>query len=344
MSEAPPFWFQKPGVASWLMSPIGLAYGLVAARRMLQKPTYVSALPTICVGNFIAGGAGKTPTAVALAERLRALDMRPAFLSRGYGGSVTGPLLVDPAVHNAHDVGDEALLLARHAPIVVSANRMAGAKMLEEYPADVIVMDDGFQNPSLHKDAALVVVNSRRGVGNGFVIPAGPMRAGLTTQMACMKAMIVIGDGAAGINLVRRAARMAKPVFPATLVNRNPEDFSGRRVLAFAGIADPEKFYASLEEAGAEIVDRQSFPDHHPFRIEECRDLMERAKAQHLILATTEKDRVRLSRSGDVQQALHDQSSALEITIAFDNPRSIDTLLERVLHDARVLRSRMDKG
>lgn len=335
MSEAPPFWFKPPGIAAWLLAPIGAIYGRVAASRMNVQPGYVSPLPTICIGNLIAGGAGKTPTALAIAKTIKDLELRPGFLSRGYGGAIAMPALVDREKHNARDVGDEPLLLAEFAPTVVSPNRPAGARLLEEQGVDVIVMDDGFQNPSLHKDASIVVVDSRRGIGNGFSMPAGPVRARLNSQLAHADALLVVGRQNAAARLIRMMARMAKPIFEGWIETRNGDKWDGIRVLAFAGIADPVKFYTSLENAGAEIVSRQNFHDHHPFTNEECEDLLLSAKTQQLKLVTTSKDHVRLIGMGESQQRLADECDVLEIELQFEDPRSIQLFIRRALDKAR---------
>ena len=169
----PSFWWDKASLPAWLLQPVALIYGAVAASRM-QKPGAKAGIPVICVGNFTLGGTGKTPTAIAIARLLTDTGKAPYFLSRGYGGRLTGPLRVDPAIHKAADVGDEPLLLARHAPTIVSHDRVAGAAFARESGADVIVMDDGLQNPSLQKDLTIAVIDARRGLGNGFVFPAGP--------------------------------------------------------------------------------------------------------------------------------------------------------------------------
>ncbi|MEL6784457.1 MAG: tetraacyldisaccharide 4'-kinase [Pseudomonadota bacterium] len=327
MSEAPPFWFRKAGAAAWLLSPLSLLYGQLTAKRMMTKPGSFSALPVLCIGNFIVGGAGKTPTAVALATIARDMGLRPGFLSRGYGGSVTKPTLVDAKTHNARDVGDEPLLLALHGPTVVSTDRPAGARLLEEQDVDIILMDDGFQNPSLHKDYALAVVDAGRGLGNGFAMPAGPLRAALRPQLARASAILLIGQSEAGTEVVRKAAKMAKPVLTGGVKVRRPEEWAGARVLAFAGIADPTKFYRSLETIGAEIVARRSFHDHHPFSAQECQELLDQANKQELQLVTTAKDWARLVRMGDAQEKLRAASKPLHIDMVFENSRMAQVVL-----------------
>ena len=334
MSEAPPFWFQKPGVAAWALWPLSAVYARVAAHRMSAEPKYVSSVPVLCIGNFIAGGAGKTPTAIAIAKMARDMNLRPGFLSRGYGGNVHQPTLVDIKSHNARDVGDEPLILGLYAATVVSPDRVAGAKLLEQQDVDIIIMDDGFQNPALHKDYSLMVVDAGRGIGNGYCLPAGPMRAGLRTQLAAASAVLLIGKSEAGTQIVRTGAKMAKPILSAEIEVRRRDDWENMPVLAYAGIADPTKFYKSLESTGAEIVAKKNFHDHHPYSNEECADLLSLATKNGLTLVTTEKDSVRLVRSGDLQQKLRAASKVLHVDLAFENPKMVELILKDTIRFA----------
>ncbi|MEE9375314.1 MAG: tetraacyldisaccharide 4'-kinase [Rhizobiaceae bacterium] len=334
MSEAPPFWFQKPGLAAWALSPVGMLYGAVTARRMMQDSGVISTIPVLCIGNFITGGAGKTPTAIAIAKIARDLGLRPGFLSRGYGGSITKPTVVDIKTHNAKDVGDEPLILGLYGITVVSADRPAGASILAEQGIDIIIMDDGFQNPSLHKDYSLAVVDATRGIGNGFCMPAGPLRAPLKPQLAQANAILLIGKSKAGTNVVRRAAKMAKPILEAQIVARHQKQWQEERVLAYAGIADPNKFYRSLESVGAVVVETRNFHDHHPFSTEECQELLAQANSQDLTLVTTEKDSVRLIRSGDIQQELRAASKVLTVDLHFENKKMVEVIIRDTLKRA----------
>jgi len=324
MSEAPPFWFQKPGFAAYALSPFGKIYGHITAKRMMANHNYASKLPVLCIGNFLAGGAGKTPTAIAFAKTIRDMEMRPGFLSRGYGGSVSGPALVDANVHNSKDVGDEPLILCDYATTVVSADRAAGAKLLEQEGVDFIIMDDGFQNASLLKDYNLVVVDSRRGIGNGFCIPAGPIRADMRTQLAAASAILVVGKLEGGLNVIRKAAKMAKPVISAEIKSVQSDALQDLHVLAYSGIADPEKFHVSLEDAGAIVTAFRNFPDHHPYTAQECRELLEQARDEKLVPVTTAKDSARLRGIGREQESLRSVSKVLNIEIAFENPKLLN--------------------
>ena len=338
MSEAPPFWFREQGPAAWLLSPLSLIYGRVAARRMMQTNGIVADVPVLCVGNFIAGGAGKTPTALAIGRIVGEMGLKYGFLSRGYGGSVSAPTLVDLERNNAKDVGDEPLLLAQQAPTVVSADRVAGAALIAEQGVNLIIMDDGFQNPSLRKDLSLAVVDARRGIGNGYCIPAGPVRANLGIQLLACDAVVLIGKAPGAAQIVRRAARAAKPILEARIDITNAQDFKGRRVLAFSALADNRKFHISLEQAGADIVEIRNFHDHHPFSTDECRELLTQAGAEELVLATTEKDHMRLMRMGGAQELLHTQSHPLKIQLTFDDPRTVRGLIEKALTEAKAAR------
>lgn len=301
---------------------------------MRRKASAESEIPVFCVGNFIAGGAGKTPTSIAVAKIARKMGMRPGFLSRGYGGSLRGPEVVDIKHHTAHDVGDEPLILAQYAATVISADRPKGAELLVEQGVDLIIMDDGFQNPSLHKDYSLVVVDARRGIGNGYCIPAGPMRAKLQPQLTKASSVLLIGQSAAGTEIVRRCARSAKPVLSASIKPLKPRSWKNTEVLAFCGIADPEKFHASLAEVGAEVKVERSFADHHPFTADECRELMAEAKSKNLILATTQKDWVRLTRAGEQQEALRAACQVLQIELVFENPKLVELALQETVKRA----------
>jgi tetraacyldisaccharide 4'-kinase len=311
--RAPRFWWRRPGLAAALLRPAGAIYGAIAAARA-ARPGARAAIPVLCAGNFVAGGAGKTPFAIALAERLRALGERPVFLSRGHGGSEAGPLLVDPARHSARDVGDEPLLLARHAPTLVSRDRPAGAALAREL-GSVVVMDDGLQNPSLAKDLRFALVDAVQGVGNGLCLPAGPLRAPLTAQWPLVDALVLVGEGEPGAELAREAARRHLPVIRAAI---EPDEAAatalrGRAVLAFAGIGRPEKFFATARAAGARLVAERVFSDHHPYSAKELAGLRDDAARAGAALLTTEKDLVRIGRHAG---ASRDETPPLALPIA----------------------------
>jgi tetraacyldisaccharide 4'-kinase len=277
-------------------------------------------LPVICLGNLTIGGGGKTPAALAVAQLLHAAHERPFFLSRGYGGQLAGPVRVNPTLHRAADVGDEPMLLARLAPTIVARDRVAGATFARSAGASVIVMDDGFQNPSLAKDLNIVLVDGSRGIGNGRVIPAGPLRAPLEPQLDRAQALIVVGAADGAARVIDRAERRRIPIFRGRLEPDRAvvKAIGQRKVLAFAGIADPEKFFATLTGAGIQIANRASFPDHHRFSAADAVDLVAKAQADHLMLLTTEKDLVRMAGEPDLQQ-LAASASALPVRLVVED-------------------------
>jgi tetraacyldisaccharide 4'-kinase len=265
----------------------------------MARPGWLAPVPVICVGNFTLGGAGKTPTALAVASLLARSGHRPAFLSRGYGGSLPGPVRVDPDRHGPDEVGDEPLLLARAAPATVSRDRPAGARLAIAEGATCLVMDDGLQNPSLAKTFSLAVVDGEAGAGNWLPFPAGPLRASLAAQWPHVGAVVLIGGGSPGERIAREAGARGIPILRGVLEPdaEAAERLRGRPVLAFAGIGRPEKFFRTLECVGARVVGRRAFPDHHAFTEGEVQGLLREAEAGGLALVTTEKDRVRLPAS-----------------------------------------------
>jgi tetraacyldisaccharide 4'-kinase len=319
----PDFWWHRPSVAAGLLAPFAAGYGAIAAARMARSGARVG-VPVLCVGNFTLGGAGKTPTAIALARMLTDAGEVVFCLSRGYGGSAVGPKLVDPHVHTARQVGDEALLLARVAPTVVARDRAAGARLARDKGASVIVMDDGLQNGAIAKDFTLAVVDARRGIGNARVFPAGPLRAPVGPQLAAAQALLVVGDGNAADPLAGLAQARGLPVLHGRLVPDEAAVTALRphRVLAFAGTADPEKFFATVEEAGIVIAARKAFPDHHDYTPEGAAALVMEAEHQGLTLITTEKDHVRMA--GDpALAALHACAQVLPVTLIVEDAETL---------------------
>jgi tetraacyldisaccharide 4'-kinase len=329
--KPPSFWRDaRPGPAAYLLTPVAALYGRIAGWRMNRPPLARAAAPTICVGNFVLGGAGKTPTAIALARIARARGLRPGFLTRGYGGATKGPLLVDLATHRAADVGDEALLLAAVAPTVVSESRPAGANRLQEEDIDLVIMDDGFQNPSLAKDISFVAVDAATGIGNGLVFPAGPLRAPLATQMQHADALVVIGEGHRADPVVRVAARAGRGVLRARLKPVRVKEWRKTPILAFAGIGRPDKFFASLTEIEAPVAKTVSFPDHHTFTEADAEKLLGEADARKLRLVTTEKDLARLAGAEGVLGRLRDRSDAFAVVLEFENLTAVTEMIADV--------------
>lgn len=312
--RAPDFW-QSRGLLASLLSPLGTLYGASVAFKARHAKPYDTGMPVICVGNLTAGGSGKTPVAIAVAQALRARGRKPFFLTRGYGGTEAGPVQVARA-HSAAAMGDEALLLVRTAPTIVARDRAAGAKLAAEKDANVLVMDDGHQNFALRKSLSFVVVDAESGFGNGLMIPAGPLRESVRQGLARADVVVLVGDGTPDLQ------GFSGPVLRARLV-ADTAPVSGKPVFAFAGIGRPEKFIASLEDGGAEVSGSCFFADHHPYTDDEVLQL--KAIAGETLLVTTEKDFVRLS----VTQ--REGIRAIKAVAAFDDPAGLERLLDTAL-------------
>jgi len=322
----PGFWWRKARFRAALLAPVAGIYGAIAARRMARTGARAG-VPVLCIGNFTLGGAGKTPTTMMLATMLAAAGERAFCLSRGYGGSLTGPKLVAHADH-ATQVGDEPLMLARVAPTIVARDRVAGAELARQLGASVIVMDDGLQNASLAKDFTIAVVDGKRGIGNGMVFPAGPLRAPLSAQLARSDALLVVGEDSGAADVIASAKARGLPVLHGRLI---PDAaavaaLQGRKVLAFASIADPEKFFTTAREAGIAVAQRKAFPDHHRFTGEEAAGLIMDAEHDGLALLTTEKDRARMI--GDpLTETLAERVHVLPVTMAVKETEELRRLL-----------------
>jgi tetraacyldisaccharide 4'-kinase len=320
LNRPPKFWWRRHSPIGYALAPLGAIYGRVVERRMTTAGAISVGVPVICVGNVVIGGSGKTPTAIEIANICRQLRLEPGFLTRGYRGRESGPVLVSLAIHTAVDVGDEPLLLAQHAPTVVAADRPSGAKLLASLGIDVIVMDDGLQNPTLQKDLSIVVMDAHRGTGNGWVFPAGPLRAPAANQIRRADALVLVGDGKSADG-VRIAARAGRPVLHAAMEPVRPAGLKSRPYLAFAGIADPAKFHRTLAAAEATIGYTMNFPDHHNFSDAECQRILAEAQARGLVPITTEKDRVRLYGRGGAAERLCLTTETLPVRVRFEEQR-----------------------
>ncbi len=335
----PGFWHGPASLNSHLLKPLAALYGAIAAKR-LQRSGLNAGIPVLCVGNYHVGGAGKTPTVLALSKLLRDLGETPVVLSRGYGGRLHGPVRVDPARHAASDVGDEPLMLASQLPVVVARKRADGVPLARAQGATVILMDDGFQSPAVTKDASLIVIDSHRGLGNGLVFPAGPLRAPLTPQLARTDALVIVGNGTAAETVAAEIAAQGKPVLRAHL---KPDDaqlasLRGKRVLAFACIGDPARFFNTLQASGIAVVRRRAFADHHPYSQGEIESLIAEAKREGLALVTTEKDLARLRHGGSLPDWAQ-QIVPFAVTLEFDDAALLRKFVSGRLFKARERRA-----
>lgn len=325
--RAPGFWWRapdRPGLMPRLLAPLGRLYAAGTARR-LRQPGYTPQVPVICVGNLTAGGAGKTPTVIALVERLAARGCKVHVVSRGYGGRLDGPLRVEAARHSAGEVGDEPLLLSAFAPVWVAKDRAAGVRAAEAAGAQVILMDDGFQNPAVTPSLALVVVDAARGFGNGRCIPAGPLREPVATGLSRADLLLTIGGDAAqaqfdaiwGPITVPRLRGQLQPL-------QMGMDWKGERVLAFAGIADPSRFFATLRAEGAEVIRGEALGDHETLSETLLGRLEMEAAAAGAQLVTTEKDAARLAPQWRAKVL------TLVVRLQVQDWSALDTQLDRI--------------
>lgn len=330
-SEAPPFWWEKPDWRAWGLWPASALYGAVAGRQLRRAKRIPVAAPVLCVGNFTVGGTGKTPVAIALAKAFRARGMTPGILSRGHGGSFGKPHLVDPHHDIARHVGDEPLLLAQAAPVAVSPDRQAGAQLLLEQGCDALIMDDGFQSARIQIDFALLVVDASRGIGNGHIIPGGPLRAGLVEQLRFTDAVLKMGRGTAGDAVIRQAARAGRAVFEASTQVVPGQDLAGRRFFAFAGIGNNAKFFDTVRDSGGDLAGTRGFPDHHAYAADELVDLKRAADDLGATLITTAKDAARLRGWSPESSRFLESVEVLEVETAFDNPSAPQRIIDATL-------------
>ncbi|MHA1522789.1 MAG: tetraacyldisaccharide 4'-kinase [Alphaproteobacteria bacterium] len=326
----PAFWAANAGgVWPLVLAPVAGVYSLVVKARFKVTRAVVAPVPVICVGNLVLGGGGKTPTALAVAARLSALGLAsPHFLTRGYGGRLKGPVTVG-ASHGAADIGDEPLLLARQAPTHVARHRPAGAALAVRAGAGAIIMDDGYQNPTLHKDLGLLVVDGAAGIGNGKVFPAGPLREPLASQMARCAALVVVGPGEAGSQVAALARARAVPVMQGSLVPApGAPDIAGREIICFSGIASPAKFHASLARAGGQVRAALDYGDHHMFTTRDSHEILALGERwPNALMLCTQKDLVRLSESNDPGGKLRACARAFPVVMEFADPAGLDALL-----------------
>lgn len=316
--KTPTFW-TSPSFISQLLAPLGKLYALATSLRIKFGHTKKVNRPVICIGNITAGGTGKTPVAVSFAKLLQQMGKNPFFVSRGYGGKLKG-IMVDKTWHTAAEVGDEPLLLARQAPVIVNPDRFAGAQKALQSGAEIILMDDGFQNPGLHKDLSFLVFDGNIGIGNGLCIPAGPLRESLASGLKRAQAIIILGEDRHNL-----AAKIKDfPLFKGRVVAKKPE-INNNEIIAFAGIGRPEKFYTSLRELGFKLLKTVDFPDHHQYTMTELKKLINEAQKKDAVLFTTAKDFVKIPPQ--IQKYFH----VLEIEIMWENEDSLKHFLQQNL-------------
>jgi tetraacyldisaccharide 4'-kinase len=315
--RAPEFWHEPPGLMAGLLAPFGAAFDAASRLRRAVARPYRAPVPVICVGNLVAGGSGKTPVVLSLAGLLADRGTAAHIVTRGYGGRLAGPVPVNATRHDAAEVGDEPLLIAARAPCWVARDRSAGVRAAAAAGAEAILLDDGFQNPSVAKDLSLVVIDNGYGFGNCRVIPAGPLRERVAAGLARADAIVMIGSEAEPQDL----RGMPCPMLRGELRPIDGERFTDARVVAFAGIGRPEKFFASLRGLGATLVHTQPFPDHHPFRASEIARLRAAAEREKARLVTTAKDWVRLP------PALRLGIEVLDVEIRWRDPSAVEQLL-----------------
>ena len=325
MRTAPAFWARPPGLLSELLRPVGAGWEAAGRLRQALARPYCPPVPVVCVGNLVAGGAGKTPVALALAAHVVSSGIAVHIVTRGYGGRLGGPVRVDATLHDAAAVGDEALLLAEEAPCWVARDRADGVRAAVAAGAQMIVLDDGFQNPTIGKSLSLVVVDAAYGFGNRRVIPAGPLRENLARGLARADAVVLLGAETQPRRPEPLGIDTALPILHAVLQPVSGERLPGSRLLAFAGIGRPEKFFATLRGFGAELVATRPFADHHPYRAGEIDRLLHAAERSQARLITTAKDIVR------VPAAKRAAIEVLEVAIRWAEPAALVDLLRAVV-------------
>ena len=325
--RAPDFWFTAPNrtaLAARLLHPLGLLYARATARRVARPPDVRLNIPVICIGNLNAGGTGKTPTVIAVTSMLNDMFQRPHVVTRGYGGSLKGPVRVDPARHTAEEVGDEPLLLAAFAEVWVAEDRGAGGQAALDAGATAVVLDDGFQNPSLHKDLSIVVVDAEKGFGNGRCLPAGPLREPVKAGLARADALLSIGGETAQNTFAETDLPAHQPHLRAELAPlQTGMDWSDMKAYAFAGIGHPAKFFGTLRALGADVLHAEPLDDHQrlaPALLGRMEADAARMEAQ---LVTTEKDAVRLPKD------FRSKVITLPVRLSFDDEgAALRSLLE----------------
>ena len=314
--KQPKFWYKKRTIIGKILSPLGFLYNFIVAWRLNHTKAYIPKIPVFCVGNINVGGTGKTPLCLALAEYFQIKGKNVFFLSHGYKSRLQD-VLIDPRTHTSKDVSDEALLFANKLPTVVNKNRAQGVQKAQKCGADMVIMDDGFQNPTLKKDCSLLVFDGSRGIGNGACIPAGPLRETLKNGLARASAVVIVGKDLTGLE---SKIKKISPKMPILKGHIEPTmNLLGLKGIAFAGIGNPDKFFNMLEQKGVVLTEKFSFSDHYAYK----RADIERLIKKGVPVLTTRKDAVKIDV--DLQQKL----TIVDITFIFDEPEKWTAFLER---------------
>ena len=328
--NAPAHWARPPddpGLLARLLAPLSLIWRAATALRRRAARAERAPVPVLCIGNLIAGGSGKTPMVAALLRRLGGRGINAQVISRGHGGRLRGPHRVDAATDTARDVGDEPLMLAAAGPVWISRDRATGARAAAADGADLVILDDGYQNPQLVKDASIVMVDAVVGFGNARVIPAGPLREPVAEGLARADLVVLVGpqkDRARALEIwpdLTGVARVEASLMPLATGMIEPGD----PVFAFAGIGYPDKFFATLRALGADLVGARAFPDHHRYQPAILRRMIAEALARNAMLVTTEKDAVRLP------PGLRSEVVTLMVRLEPEDWGPIDAVIDRLL-------------
>ncbi len=319
LHKAPDFWRTRSNLSEILL-PFSVPYYAFQELLRWKNPPKTLSVPVVCVGNITAGGAGKTPVALALGKALKAKGKNLAFISRGFGGKLPGPLLVNPAQHSALEVGDEPLLLARMAPCFVAKDRVAGAEAAIKAGHNLLILDDGMQHYRLQKTSTWLVIDGGYGIGNGLLIPAGPLRGKFANALE--EASIIVLLGSDDTNLLPELQKAKKPILRATIAATTlSEIWLNKRVVAFAGMGRPEKFFQTLQAAGATLCRTIAYADHYPYKPHDLAYLHTEAKKNQATLVTTEKDWVRLSPE------LRKDIAVLPVELTWKSPEMLEKAL-----------------
>lgn len=316
--KQPSFW-KEVSLYNFLLFPFSIIYQLISCIKNAVSRPYKPSKPVICIGNVTVGGAGKTPTAIAIAKIITDMGKKPVFLTRGYGGSLRVTTIVNPDIHKAKDTGDEPILLSRVATTIVSKNRVTGAKLACEKDFDVIIMDDGLQNPTIEKTISLLVIDGSYGIGSGYIIPAGPLRESLKSGLSKVEAVVFIGDDKKYILSKLEDKKIIKAKIKAKKHDKKTDKY-----VAFCGLGNPDKFFNTLVENGYNVREKKEFPDHYNYKQQDIDDLKNLAKSWNAKLITTEKDYVRLSN-------VHKKDiETLPISIEFEKEQEIRKIVESI--------------